>query len=157
MTSFPYQKNQVTSLPHAIFKMAVLLYKKKIHLYMTLNTRIKIQDTSYKNPVKSKSNASAIFWAKSEPAIFSRRSRQHKNESLSMARMRIIIRVKPGMPEQGGGGGGTPPRFWSQIRDQMCLETHFQYEFLFMGCREKKIQTAISMLLLRPVFYVYRG
>ena len=71
--------------------------------------------SSYKNPVKSKSNASAIFWAKSEPAIFSRRSRQHKNESLSMARMRIIIQVKPGIPEPGrgvGAGGHAPPRFW---------------------------------------------
>ena len=38
----------------------------------------------------------------------------------------------------------------SQIREQMCLETHFQYEFSFLGHfgqsglqREKKIQTAI--------------
>ena len=27
----------------------------------------------------------------------------------------------------------------------------------YQGCREKKIQTAISMLLLRPVFYVFMG
>ena len=27
----------------------------------------------------------------------------------------------------------------------------------YQGCREKKIQTAISMLLLRPVFYVFVG
>jgi hypothetical protein len=38
-----------------------------------------------------------------------------------------------------------------QIREQMCLETHFQYEFsIRLGGRaaeEKKIQTAISMQL----------
>ena len=108
------------SLPHAIFKMAISFYKQvRIPLIyyekQTLYRRIKIQGTSYKNPVNSKSNASAIFWAKSELAIFSRRSRQHKNESLSMARMRIIIQVKPGMPEPGrgldgrGAGGGLTP------------------------------------------------
>ena len=51
-----------------------------------------------------------------------------------------------------------------QIREQMCLETHFQYEFSFLGrfgqsgrAAEKKVQTVISMLLLRPVFYIFMG
>ena len=48
--------------------------------------------------------------------------------------------------------------FTPQIREQMCLETHFQYEFTILGrfgqsaAEKKTIQTAISMLLLRPVF-----
>jgi hypothetical protein len=48
-----------------------------------------------------------------------------------------------------------------QIREQMCLETHFQYENLILACfgqsglQRKKIQTAIIMLLLRAVFYVF--
>ena len=55
------------------------------------------------------------------------------------------------------------PTNYSQIREQMCLETHFQYEFSFLGCfgqsgcREKEIQTAISMLLLRPAFLCFHG
>ena len=57
--------------------------------------------------------------------------------------------------------------FKSQIREQMCLQTHFKYEFSFMGnfvqsgYGEKKIQTAICMLLLRPVsfffFFIFMG
>ena len=47
-----------------------------------------------------------------------------------------------------------------QIREQMCLETHFQYEFSILGCfgqsglQRKKIQTTINILLLRPVFFM---
>ena len=44
----------------------------------------------------------------------------------------------------------------------MCLETHFQYKFPILGRfgqsgREKKIQTAISVLLLRPGLSVFMG
>ena len=52
--------------------------------------------------------------------------------------------------------------FQAQIREQMRLETHFQYEFPILGRFgqsglqiKKKIQTAISMLLLRPVFFMF--
>jgi hypothetical protein len=54
-------------------------------------------------------------------------------------------------------------RFFPQIREQMCLETHFQYEFSIfwpfwaVGAAEKKIQTAISMLPLRPFFLCFHG
>ena len=50
--------------------------------------------------------------------------------------------------------------FKSQIREQKCLEKHFQYEFSILGrfgqpgaAEGKKVQTAISMQLLRPVFF----
>ena len=50
-----------------------------------------------------------------------------------------------------------------QIRDQMCLETNFQYYFSLLGrfgqsgLQRKKVQTAIGMPLLRLwlVFYVF--
>ena len=50
----------------------------------------------------------------------------------------------------------------AQIGEQMCLETNFQYEFSFLGrfgqsgLQRKKIQTAISVLLLRPVFLCFQ-
>ena len=57
--------------------------------------------------------------------------------------------------------------FLSQIREQMCLdlclETHFQYEFSILGrfgqsgLQRKKIQTAISMLLLGQFFLCFHG
>ena len=52
-------------------------------------------------------------------------------------------------------------QYISQIREQMCLERHFQYKnsilgrFGQSGLQRKKIQTAISMLLLRPVFFMF--
>ena len=51
----------------------------------------------------------------------------------------------------------------TQIREQMCHETHFQYEFSILGhfgqsgLQRKKIQTAISMLLLRTVYLCFHG
>ena len=51
----------------------------------------------------------------------------------------------------------------AQIREQMCLETNFQYKFSFLGrfgqsgLQRKKIQTAISTLLLRPVHLCFHG
>ena len=62
---------------------------------------------------------------------------------------------------RAGGVTSTTGACASQIREQMCLETHFQYEFSFLGSlrksglQRKKIQAAISMLLLGPVFYVF--
>ena len=103
----------------AIFKMEVLLYKQaknSSYLLWKTDSEHKEQDSRYKNQVKSKSNASAIFWAKSDPAIFSRRSRQHKNESLSMARMRIIIQARhAGSREGWGAGGHAPPDFGKSV------------------------------------------
>ena len=46
-----------------------------------------------------------------------------------------------------------------QIREQMCLETHFHFWVVLDSrcCREKKIQTAISMQLWRPFFLCFMG
>ena len=45
----------------------------------------------------------------------------------------------------------------SQIREQMCLKmnVHSWAVLGSRGCREKKIQTAISMQLLSPVFFTF--
>ena len=45
-----------------------------------------------------------------------------------------------------------------QIREQISNMNFHSWAVLgSRGCREKKIQTAISMQLLRPVFYVFMG
>ena len=50
-----------------------------------------------------------------------------------------------------------------QIREQMSLKTHFQYEFSILGrfgqsrLQRKKIPIVISMQLLRPVFLCFHG
>ena len=47
-------------------------------------------------------------------------------------------------------------RFLSQIREHISnMNFHSWVVLGSRGCREKKIQTAIGMLHLRPVFYVF--